>query len=65
MKNLKNIAYISVIVLAILILGSLIWFSASYFFSLNSQVSQNTQNIQSIIQYINQRTVSPTTSSTK
>lgn len=58
MKNLKDVA---VIVLAVLAFGSVVWFLASYFFSLNAQVGQNTQAIQSIMQYINQKTqTSPT-----
>ena len=65
MKSIKIIAYIAVIVLAVLAFGSLIWFSASYFFSLNAQVSQNAQNIQSIVQYINQKTQAAPTPSTK
>jgi predicted PurR-regulated permease PerM len=56
MKHLKTSAYIAVIVLTVLAFGCIIWFSASYLFSLNVQVNQNTQNIQSIIQYINQKT---------
>ena len=65
MKKLKTTAYIAVIVLAALILGCVVWFSASYFFSLNAQVSQNAQNIQSIVQYINQKTQAAPTPSTK
>ena len=45
--------------------GCIVWFSASYFFSLNTQVSQNTQNIQSIVQYINQHTQTLPSPSTK
>ncbi len=55
MKKLKNIASIAVIALAVLVFGCLVWFSASYFFSLNAQVNQDTQNIQAIVQYINQK----------
>jgi predicted PurR-regulated permease PerM len=56
MKNIKNLAYIAAIALAVLVFGYLVWLSASYFLSLNAQVSQNTQNIQQIIQFINQKT---------
>jgi hypothetical protein len=51
MKNLKDVA---VVVLAVLAFGYVVWFFSSYFFSLNAQVSGNTQAIQSIVQYINQ-----------
>ncbi len=56
MKNLKDVA---VIVLAVLAFGYVVWFFASYFFSLNAQVSANTQAIQSIVQYINQKETPP------
>jgi predicted PurR-regulated permease PerM len=51
---LKTTAYAAVIVLAVIAFGCVVWLSASYFFSLNTKISQNTQNIQSIVQYINQ-----------
>jgi multidrug resistance efflux pump len=66
MKRWKTVAYGAVIVLAILAFGCIVWFSASYFFTLNAQVNQDTQNIQSIIQYINQHAqASPTPSTSK
>lgn len=61
MKSLKDWAYIAVIVLAVLVFGCLVWFSGAYFFSLDARVNQNTQNIQAIIQYLNQRTQPPPT----
>jgi predicted PurR-regulated permease PerM len=64
MKNLKTTAYIAVIIIAAIAFGCIIWFSASYFFSLNAQVNENTQNIQSIVQYINQHTQASPTPST-
>lgn len=67
MKNLKTSAYIAVIVLAILAFGWVVWSLASHFFSLNAQVDQNTQDIQSIVQYINNQKMpeSPTTPPTQ
>jgi predicted PurR-regulated permease PerM len=65
MKNIKTIAYISVIVLTALVFGGIVWFSASYFLSINAQLNQNTQNIQSIIQYLNQKTQTAPAPSTK
>jgi ammonia channel protein AmtB len=56
MKHLKNVAHMAVIVLTVLALGCIVWFLASYSFSLNAQVSQNTQNIQEIVQFINSKT---------
>jgi predicted PurR-regulated permease PerM len=65
MNKLKATAYIAVIVLTVLVFGSIVWLSASYLFSLNAQVSQDTQNIQSIIQYINQHAQASPAPSTK
>ena len=56
MKNIKNLAYVAVVVLAVLAIGCLVWVSASYFMSLNEQVNKNTQTIQSIVQFLNQKT---------
>jgi predicted PurR-regulated permease PerM len=56
MKNIKDLAYVAVIALTVLAFGSVVWFFASSFRSLSTQVSQNTQNVQSIAQYINQKT---------
>lgn len=56
MKTLKPITNISIIVLAAIAFGWVVWIAASYFFSLNAQVNQNTASIQSIVQFLNQNT---------
>jgi hypothetical protein len=54
MGQLKTWTSIAIIVIAVLLFGCIVCFAAFRFFSLDAQVNQNTANIQSIVNSLNQ-----------
>lgn len=63
MKKFKDIVYVAIVVIAAAVVVGVVWLVASRYFALTAQVNQNTQNIQSIVQYIDQHTQAPSAAS--